>query len=102
MQVVVRVRPNSESIEIGHRARSRTARVATRPTSAGRGRGFPRRASGRHCKNRKLRSQMFALALGTGCLLAPKNQSFELMLAFGANVFKYRHVVSSAPLSRQI
>jgi hypothetical protein len=45
---------------------------------------------------------MFALALGTGCLLAPKNQSFELMLAFGANVFKYRHVVSSAPLSRQI
>jgi hypothetical protein len=35
---------------------------------------------------------MFALALGTGRLLVPENQSFEPMLAFGANVFKYRHV----------
>jgi hypothetical protein len=35
---------------------------------------------------------MFALALGATCLLVPENQSFEAMLAFAANVFKYRHV----------
>ncbi len=80
-----------ESIQIRHGARSRPAWVATRTASSGGGRRFSRRASCRHRKNRKLRSQMLALALGTGCLLAPENQSFKPMLTLGANVFKYRH-----------
>jgi len=36
---------------------------------------------------------MFALALGAGRLLFPENQGFEAMLALGADVFKYRHVI---------
>src|SRR5713101_6159371 len=44
---------------------------------------------------------MFAQALGTGCLLAAENQSFEPMLAFSANVFKYRHVQSPAIATQQ-
>jgi len=44
---------------------------------------------------------MFAQALGTGCLLAAENQSFEPMLAFSANVFKYRHVQSPVIATQQ-
>jgi hypothetical protein len=39
---------------------------------------------------------MFALALGAGCLLFPENQGLEAMLALGADVFKYRHVILGA------
>jgi hypothetical protein len=35
---------------------------------------------------------MFALAPGTGGLLAPENQSFKPVLTLGTDIFEYGHV----------
>jgi len=77
-------------IEVAERAGTRTARIAARAARPRRG-WYAAGAFCGHRENAKLRTQLFAFALGTLCLVAAEDQGFKLVLAFLADVFKNRH-----------
>lgn len=78
---------------VGQGAGARAAWIATASARAG-GRGSRRSgAFGRNCEHGKLRGKVLALALRAGSLVAPEDQSLELVLAFLTDVLKNGHKV---------
>jgi hypothetical protein len=80
----------TESIQVGHRASARAARIAATPACSHR-RGCTCGTFGRHGKNRKLLCQFLALAFGALGFLAAVDQRFKWMIAFLANVLEDGH-----------
>jgi hypothetical protein len=81
---------HDQSIEVTKRASARTARIAAGSAGASRS-GAARRALRRYGKHGGLRIKLGGMALRALRLLFAVHESFELMMAFLANVFEDGH-----------